>query len=162
MSTGGLAAAMFAAGAFTPDDLDRLAGAPDEPGRADPKVADYFRSMLAAHKANDSVQSPVTRLGSVVAQTGALDRLCGGAQEPARSALRTVLAEYAEYAGWLHEETGNRAPSVYWTNQPTGWARAGGDYQLVSFIQGRKINIAYWAGQCQHAAELAEASRRVP
>ena len=51
---------------------------------------------------------------------------------------------------------------MYWTNQATEWARAGGDYQLVSFIQGRNINIAYWAGQYQHAAELAEASRRVP
>ena len=162
VSTGGLAAAMFAAGTFTPDDLDRLAGALDEPERADLKVADYFRSMLAAHKANDFVQSPVTRLGPVVAQTAALDRLCRDAQEPARSALRAVQAEYAEYAGWLHEETGNRASSVYWTNQATEWARAGGDYQLVSFIQGRNINIAYWAGQYQHAAELAEASRRVP
>lgn len=162
VSTGGLAAAMFAAGAFTPDDLDRLSGALDEPERVDLRVADYFRSILAAHKANDFVQSPAARVGSVVTQVGELDRLCRDARGNVRSALRRVQAGYATYAGWLHQEIGNHAPSVFWTDQAIEWARASGDYQMVSFALGRKINIAYWAGQPREAVELADAARHVP
>ncbi|HEX5495171.1 MAG TPA: hypothetical protein VFX70_11425 [Mycobacteriales bacterium] len=162
VSTGGLAAAMFAAGAFTPDDLERLGGALDQPERTDLRVADHFRAMLAAHKANDFVQSPAARIGSVTAQTAELDRLCRDARDPVRPALRNVQAEYAEYTGWLHQEIGNHAPSVYWTSQAETWAQAGGDYQMVSFVHGRKINIAYWAEQYHHATELADTADRVP
>jgi transcriptional regulator with XRE-family HTH domain len=149
-------------GVLTPDELDRLTLALDQPRRADEDVADYFRQMLVVQKAYDYRVSPAAHLGPVGQQVAVLDRLCQDAKKPARSALRSVQSEYAEYLGWLHQQIGNTKAAVYWTEKAMVWAQSSGDYQFVSFAIGRKTNLAVWAGRPAEAMELADTGRRVP
>jgi len=149
-------------GTLTPDELDRLTLALDRPQRADEQVVDYFRQMLAVQKAYDYKVAPAGQVGPVLQQIGVLDRLCRDARRPVRLVLRSVQSEYAEYAGWLHQEIGNPKAADHWTDKAMVWAHAGGDYQLVSFAIGRKTNIAVWASRYEAAAELADSGRHVP
>jgi transcriptional regulator with XRE-family HTH domain len=149
-------------GVLTPDDLDRLTLALELPHRADEDVAGYFRQLLGVQKSYDYKVRPTAQLGPAAQQTVILDRLCRDAKKPARAALRAVQSEYAEYVGWLHQELGNGKTATYWTDKAVGWAQAGGDYQLVSYLLGRKTNIAVWAGDHREAVDFAESGRRVP
>jgi transcriptional regulator with XRE-family HTH domain len=162
VATGGLAAAMVAAGAAATDEVDRLVGGLEDPRRADWQVVRQFRQMLAVQKANEYVVHPALRVGPVVQQISVLDRLGRNARTGVGSALRSVQAEYAEYVGWLHQEIGNQDSSVYWTDTAIVLAHAGGDFQMVSFATSRKVNIASWEGRCREAVNLAEQARRVP
>jgi hypothetical protein len=149
-------------GVLTPDELDRLTLALDQPQRADQDVAECFRQLLAVQKSYDYKIAPAGQIGPAVQQIGVLDRLCRDADSPIRPALRSVQAEYAEYAGWLHQHLGNPKTATHWTDKAIVWAQAGGDYQIMSFAIGRKINLAMWGGPAAEAAELADSARRVP
>jgi hypothetical protein len=162
VATGGMAIAAFAAGAFDPDDLDRLTRALDHPQRSDTNVAGFFARMLDVHKAHDYIVDPAPRIGSIVHQVGVLDRLSRDARGPARTALRSVQAEYAEYAGWLHQQVGNAATAMVWTEKAAAWAQAAGSYQTVTFTVIRRSNIAFWDGRYGEAVELAAAARICP
>jgi hypothetical protein len=149
-------------GALTPDELDRLTLALDQPERADQDVASCFRQMLEVQKSYDYKIAPASQVGPAVQQVAVLDRLCRDAHDPFRPALRSVQAEYAEYVGWLHQHLGNPKTATHWTDKAIVWAQAGGDYQVVSFAIGRKINLAMWNDRASEAVELAESGRHVP
>ena len=155
-------AVVAAAGALAPDEVDRLTRALDEPRRADEEVAGYFRRLLAEHKAKDFLVHPGDRLGVVVTQVGVLDRLSRQARRPAASSLRGVQAEYAEYAGWLHQGVGNPRTARYWTDQASAWAQEAGDWQLVTFTSIRRGNIACLFDQPREAINILAAVPEVP
>jgi hypothetical protein len=162
LATGGMASAAFAAGAFDPDDLDRLTWALEHPQRSDTKIANFFARMLDVHRAHNSIVDPAPRIGPVAHQVGVLDRLSRDARDPARSALRSVQAEYAAQAGWLHEQVGNAASSVVWTEKAAAWAQAAGNYQVVTFTVIRRSSMAFCYGRCDESAELAGAALASP
>jgi len=165
LATGGLAATALT-GVLDPDELDRLSQALDEPRRSDPQVAGYFRRMLDMHKDGDFIVEPAGRVGPILHQVRVLDRLCQSATRQVRSLLRCAQAEYAEYAGWLHQQIGNSKTAQAWTEKAMVWALAGGHQQMVAFATVRQSNIARWAGRYDEAAGLAAAARttsgRVP
>lgn len=162
LATGGMATAAFAGGAFDPDDLDRLTRVLDHPQRSDTEIAEFFSRILDVYKSHDFIVDPTLRIGSVVHQVGVLDHLARDARSVARSALRSVQAEYAEYAGWLHEQVGNVASAVAWTDKAAAWAQAAGSYQIVTFTMIRRSNIAFWSGRYEEATELAAAALASP
>ncbi len=162
LATGGMTPVALAAGVFDPDDLDRLARALERPQASDTRVAAYFGKALELHKTHDFVLDPAPRVGSVVQQIGVLDRFARDARGSVRRALRSVQAEYAEYAGWLHQELGNSRTSVLWTEKASALAQEGGSYQIVTFTMIRRSSIAFWNGQHAEAADLAATAQDGP
>jgi transcriptional regulator with XRE-family HTH domain len=158
LATGGLAATALT-GALDPDELARLAQALGEPRRSDPGVAEYFRRMLDLHKDGDFIIEPATRIGPVTHQIGVLDSLSKNASRQVRPLLRSAQADYAEYAGWLHQQIGNTKTAAAWTEKAMVWAQVGGHRQMVTFATVRQSNIARWSGRSDEAAELAASAR---
>jgi len=165
LATGGLAATALT-GVLDPDEVTRLSQALHDPGRSDPQVAEYFRRMLDVYRDGDFLVKPATRIGPVTQQIGVLDGLSRDAARQVRPLLRSAQAEYAGYAGWLHQEIGNANAAAAWTEKAMVWAHAGGHQQMVTFAAVRRSNIAWWRGDYSEAAELAAAavaaSGRVP
>jgi len=72
------------------------------------------------------------------------------------------LARYAEFAGWLHQDAGDLAAAMYWSDRATQWAQATHDQTMQAYLLIRKANIALLADDPGEVIELAAAARQVP
>lgn len=150
------------AGAADLDQAERVSKALQQPRRVDPEVLDYFRRLLNEHFTADKMLGPRQLLGPVLAQIQVLDGLRRHAKPRTIDPLLRLLAQYAEFAGWLHQDAGDTPAAMYWSDRATEWAQAVGDYQMVSYMLVRKSNIALLDDDATTVVELAAAARRVP
>ncbi len=161
IATGALRA-LLPAGVLNADEGDRLARAIDHPERVDPAVIGYFRRLLAEHYTADTMLGPRQLLGPATAQLDVLSKLHRHSRPPTAAALLQVLAQYAEFAGWLHQDAGDLHAATYWSDRATQWAQSAGDQQMVAYLLVRKSNIACLADDRVSVVELAAAARTMP
>ncbi|MEJ3745547.1 helix-turn-helix transcriptional regulator [Actinomycetes bacterium KLBMP 9797] len=161
LASGALRAAL-PAGITDLDQAERVSEVLHGPRRVDPQVLDYFRALLAEHFTADKMLGPRQLLGSVHAQLEVLDGLRRHASPGTADPLLGLLAQYAEFAGWLHQDTGDTTAAMYWSDRASQWAQAVGDYQMVAYMLVRKSNIALLDDDAVTVIELAAAARRVP
>src|SRR5690606_538934 len=144
------------------DQAERVSKALQQPRRVDPEVLDYFRRLLNEHFTADKMLGPRQLLGPVLAQIQVLDGLRRHAPPRTAEPLLRLLAQYAEFAGWLHQDAGDTTAAMYWSDRATEWAQAVGDYQMVAYLLVRQSNIALLNDDATTVVELAAAARRVP
>jgi hypothetical protein len=144
------------------DQAERVAKTLQQPRRVDPQVLDYFRTLLAEYFTADKMLGPRQLLGSVHAQIDVLDGLRRHARPGTAEPLLRLLAQYAEFAGWLHQDAGDITAAMHWSDRATQWAQAVGDYQMVAYMLVRKSNIALLYDDAADVIELAAAARKVP
>lgn len=159
---GGALQAMLPAGVANIDAAERVSKALDQPRRVDPEVLDYFRLLLTEHFTADKMLGPRQMLGPVLAQIQILDELRRHARPGTTEPTLRLLTQYAEFAGWLHQDAGNTSAAMHWSDQASQWAQAIGDYQLVAYMLVRKSNIALLDGDAINVIDLAAAARKVP
>ncbi|MGH3940084.1 MAG: helix-turn-helix domain-containing protein, partial [Pseudonocardiaceae bacterium] len=161
LATGALGA-LFPAGVLTPDDVDRLATVLAQPGRVDQQVVGYFERLLIEHHTADRILGPHQLLGPVMAQLEMLDTLRKHARPPVAKALLRMLAQYAEFVGWLQQDAGDLPVAMYWSDRATQWAQSACDYQMGSYLLFRKSSIAYLTDDANTVIELAAAAQDSP
>jgi hypothetical protein len=161
IATGALRA-LLPAGVLNPDEADRLTRAIDQPERVDPAVIGYFQRLLAEHYTADTMLGPRQLLGPVTAQLDILTELHRHAHPSTAEPLLQVLAQYAEFSGWLHQDAGDLHAATYWSDRATQWAQSAGDQQMVAYLLVRKSNIACLAADPVSVVELAAAARTTP
>ncbi|MFC0862428.1 helix-turn-helix domain-containing protein [Sphaerimonospora cavernae] len=140
LATGALGSVLPALG--NTEEAQRVARAIDEPARVDAQVIDYFRRVLAEHYAADKMLGPRSLLRPVLAQIDVLDELRRGARAAQVEPLLQVLAQYAEMAGWLHQDLGEVHAAMTWSRRAAEWAQVAGDDQMASYMLVRQANIA--------------------
>lgn len=148
---------MLPAGVANADEAERVAGALQQPRRVDPHVLEYFRRLLNEHFTADRMLGPRRLLGPVLAQIQVLKGLRRHAPPHANGQLLKLLAQYAEFAGWLYQDIGDTAAATYWSDRATECAQAAGDYQMVAYMLVRKSNIALLNEEATSVVELAAA-----
>lgn len=161
LGTGALRAAL-PAGVLNLDEADRIAHTMDQPSRLDPQAIEYYRRLLTEHYTADKMLGPRQLLGPAMAQLDILDSLRAHARPPAATPLLRVLAQYAEFVGWLHQDAGDLYAALYWSDRASQWAQTAGDYQMVAYLLIRKSNIACLADDATTVIELAAAAQNVP
>ncbi|MGH3808364.1 MAG: helix-turn-helix domain-containing protein [Pseudonocardiaceae bacterium] len=154
------------AGVLGLDEADRLtqaiAQASDtQPSRVDPQVIEYFRRMLAEHYTGDKMLGPRQLLRTAMAQLDVLGTLRKQARPPVATPLLRILAQYAEFVGWLQQDGGDLHAAVYWSDRATQWAQSAADHQMVAYLLIRKSNIACLANDATSAIDLAAAAHDV-
>jgi len=149
--------AMLPAGVADLDQAERVSKVLREPRRIDPQVLDYFHTLLEQHFTADKMLGPRQLLAPVLAQIDVLDELRRHTRPGTAEPTLRLLAQYAEFAGWLHQDAGDTQAAMYWSDRASQWAQAVGDYQMVSYMLVRKSNIAVL-----DVVELAAAARKVP
>ncbi len=159
---GGALRALLPAGSTDLDQTERVGRAIADPRRTDTHVLDYFRVLLGQHFVADKMLGPRALLTVIPAQIDTLDRIRRDCRPGSADATMRLLAQYAEFAGWLHQDLGDTATARYRTDRATVWAQAAGDYELVSYLLVRRSNIALLDGDATDVIELAAAARRVP
>jgi transcriptional regulator with XRE-family HTH domain len=161
MAAGALRASL-PAGVTDLDQAERVSKVLEQPRRFDPEVLDYFRTLLAEHFTADKMLGPRQLLGPVHAQIDVLEGLRRHAGPGTAEPLLGLLAQYAEFAGWLHQDSGDTTTAMYWSDRASQWAQAVGDYQMVAYMLVRKSNIALLDDDAVNVIEFAAAARKVP
>ncbi|MET8149091.1 helix-turn-helix domain-containing protein [Actinoplanes sp. NPDC049668] len=159
---GGMLRAVLPGGVIDAEQADRVAKVLTEQHRIDPQVLGYFGRLLDEHFTADKMMGPRQLIGTTLAQLQVLDRLRSNARPGTTGPLLRLLAQYAEFAGWLHQDLGDTTAARYWSDRASQWAQATGDYAMVSYLLVRKSNIALLDQDAREVIELATAARKVP
>jgi transcriptional regulator with XRE-family HTH domain len=150
------------AGVADLDQAERVSKVLAEPRRIDAHTLGYFRTLLTEHYTADKMLGPRQLLGPVLAQIDVLDGLRRHTRPGTTEPLLRLLAHYAEFAGWLHQDAGEPTAAMYWSDRAAQWAQTTGDYQMVAYLLIRKSNIALLDNDATNVVELAAAARQVP
>lgn len=140
------------------DDLARTDAEEMEPGAID--LASGLGPVLEALAAADAAAGPLLVLASAQAQSELLATLTRATSGPARRAALPVTARFAEFTGWLHQDSGDVVQASWWTDRALEHALELGSPQLTTYILMRKANIAADAHDHGQSLGLAEAALR--
>ena len=120
----------------------------------------HFGVMLDQYAAADHIVGHGPLLVAAQDQASYLDRLARHAAGPSRAELLKLSARYAEFVGWLHQDSGDFTAATFWTDRAVECAHELDDAQALSYVLHRKSNIATDAGEAGRALGLAEAALR--
>ncbi|MEV6011258.1 helix-turn-helix transcriptional regulator [Streptomyces sp. NPDC051976] len=87
---------------------------------------------------------PGLLLPALIAQTHTLRELSVHAAGGTRQELLALGSRYAEYVGWLVQETGNDQAALWWTQRAVELAAAGGDRALAGYALVRRALVTLY------------------
>jgi transcriptional regulator with XRE-family HTH domain len=157
-------------GGFVPSRLDGLAAAEaplagsefptrgaEAAARSDQALG-FFRGQFDQFRRLGHATSPFIVLPPLLVQTQLLRAIANGAtDEEPRGALLRLAARYAEYAGWMAQESGDDRAASWWTATAVRLAEAGGDRCLAHYALVRRADIALYR---QDATDTIHLTRR--
>jgi transcriptional regulator with XRE-family HTH domain len=138
-----------------------LLPAPRMPGpAASPPVLNYLKSVFVQYMQAEPLVGARFLVATVESQLPLIEELCKDANGGIRSEVVRVGARYAEFLGWLHQDTGDSEAAMRWTVRALDYSAELDDPALTSYVYQRRSNIAAEAGQAGHAMGLANAALR--
>lgn len=127
--------------------------------QADIDYLDHFRQLKRVLVDQDSLLGPTTVIPIVQQQIqviGQLRKLSGMDTK----GLLDMQTNYAEFAGWLHQDLGDFTAAEYWTDRAFQWAVAAGNDVMSSYILNRKAHLSGDEGDGGETVALAAAAIR--
>src|SRR5260370_38532395 len=98
----------FSGAAGVPGDLPvPLVPRPREPDRPTPEILSYLLNNLRENTRADALAGPRYLLPCVYPQLSLIEQLCQSARKPERRATLFIGAKFAEFCGWLCQDSGN-------------------------------------------------------
>ncbi|MEU2729075.1 helix-turn-helix transcriptional regulator [Streptomyces griseoviridis] len=143
------AASALTLGATDPRVLPPVPGGAETLVEASRILFDQFRRL-------GQVSGPAGVLPSLIAQTHSLEQFARCSGPRARRDLLLLASRYAEYAGWMAQESGDDTAAIWWTERAVQLAAAGRDTVLAAYAQVRRSLISLYRGDVEDAAQLAE------
>jgi hypothetical protein len=98
----------------------------------------------------------------VITYTHTLRELAAAAPDRARPGLLLLAARYAEYAGWMSQESGQDEASLWWTTQAVEMATEAGDSDLAAYALVRQALITLYRSDPVQTVELARRAQSDP
>src|SRR6266542_5495319 len=86
------------------------------------------------------------------------NRLCQATRGSDRAAMLAVAAQFAEFCGWLYQDSGRPDSAFFWTNHALDYAQELNDPQLIAYVMMRKSNVATESGKPGYGLGLANAA----
>ncbi|MFB6830686.1 hypothetical protein [Streptomyces hydrogenans] len=130
------------------------------PMPVNPEMLGYLTSVLQQHAQAEPFVGPQFLLAPVSSQMPLIEQMCREAYGPLRQEVLRVGARYAEFLGWLHQDTGRTDDAMRWTRLAMEYAQELGDPMVIAYMLQRRSNIATEAGHAGHGAGLALAALR--
>ncbi|MET8865822.1 hypothetical protein ABZW11_23035 [Nonomuraea sp. NPDC004580] len=128
------------------------------PESPSPEIVTYLSNVLAEHTRADALLGPLYLVPTVQAQLPLIDRLVQATRGPDRRQMLEVATQFAEFCGWLYQDSGDPDCAMNWTNRALDYAQELDDPQLVAYVLMRKSNIATEAGHPGQGLGLANAA----
>jgi tetratricopeptide (TPR) repeat protein len=130
------------------------------PHQATPELLASLRHGLRYHYTADNLLGPRALLPAITAHADTIERLTQNASGQTLDELLCVGAGYAEFAGWLCQDSGDPTAATAWYRRALEWAEAGQDDRMAAFVLTRRAVQAIGARNGAHAARLAHAAQR--
>jgi tetratricopeptide (TPR) repeat protein len=147
-------------GASTLDDEERIILAVRRPMRVDASVVDSLARILAAQRRTEDAIGSAGLIRPVTAQLATIEDLVVGARGPARSRVIDMAAQWAEFAGWLHTNTGQSREARMWFDRASEWAIEAENTTLAATAFSFKGYLAFLLGQIGPMVGLTQAAQR--
>jgi tetratricopeptide (TPR) repeat protein len=118
--------------------------------------AEHFRRFRKVLVESDNLFGSLSVVPTVEGQIKVMQRLRQSRRgQDARDLLR-VQSQYAEFCGWLYQDSGDLRSAQYWTDRALEWSIATGEPDVTTYIIARKSQIAGDMGDARHSVDLAE------
>lgn len=121
-------------------------------------LSDSLMATLDQYVATDNLAGPQSFTGIVPQQMRFVDELLTDARGKDRARLLYVAARYAEFAGWIYQDTGALPSAMQMSSVALDYAQEAGDESLSSYILMRRSNIAADATRPELALKLIDAA----
>lgn len=121
-------------------------------------LADSLLDTLNHYSTTDNLAGPQSLVGIVPQQLKFIDELTAAARGRDRTRLLYVGARFAEFAGWIYQDTGALASAMQMSSIASDYAQEIGDDALSSYVLMRRSNIASDAARPELALKLANAA----
>jgi transcriptional regulator with XRE-family HTH domain len=118
-------------------------------------VTSSFRLMLDEVRRLGQVMAPATLIPLLVSQTHTLRVMAGRADTPDRERLLVLAARFAEYTGWMAQEAGDEGAALWWTDQASQLAAAGGYSDLSAYALVRQGLVTMYRHDSMSTVHLA-------
>ncbi len=128
----------------------------------DGSLVDSARALLTHFRRMAQSCPPPTVLVPLAEQTRALVALAADSGSGARNGLLLVAARFAEFTGWMAQESGHDEAARRWTDHAARLAFDGGDHQLGHYGLVRRALMAYYRGHAAETVALSAACRGPP
>lgn len=147
-------------GTLSPEGRERIEHARRHPGRPDAAIADSLAVVLDAQRHAEDTLGSAAILRPVLAQLTVTEDLVREARGPARPQLVHVAGQWAQFAGWLHANTGQREQASARLSQALQWAVEAGEVNLISEVLSFQGHAAYVTGYPGPVIGLSQAAQR--
>lgn len=131
------------------------AGSPEGPSS---DILEYLSNVLSEYIKADALLGPRYLVSAVQGQLPLIDRLCYSARGADRHRVLAVGARFAQFCGWLYQDSGEPESAIFWTSRALDYACELDDPQFVAYTLMRKSNISTESGTPGHGLGLANAA----
>ncbi|WP_405682825.1 hypothetical protein [Streptomyces sp. NBC_00057] len=118
-------------------------------------VLEASRSLFTHYRRLGQSVSPGLLLPVLIAQTHTLRKPAATVGPATRSGLLALGSRYAEYVGWLVQETGNEEAALWWTDRAVDLATACGDRDLVGYALVRRALFTLYREDARQTVALS-------
>ncbi|MFD7546087.1 transcriptional regulator [Streptomyces sp. NPDC059816] len=122
-------------------------------------TAQAFRVQFDQMRQLGQRTDPVLLLPLLKTQTQTVAELAVRASSQVRSKFLLLAARFAEYAGWMAQESGDTRAALALTADAVTLAQAGGDRDLASYALVRRALVTFYAGEAQRTVALARGAQ---
>lgn len=155
---GGIAAtAGMAAGLPNP----RAVGRPALIASGDLSPVEHLQRMRRMLRDSDNLLGPRHIIPTVHEHIRVIQQLRIGRSGADRRALLSLQVEFAEFAGWLHQDCGDFGQAQYWLDRALEWSHGGADPQMTVYVMARKSQMAGDMRDPESAIDLGDAAAAI-
>jgi hypothetical protein len=130
------------------------------PRRISPQIVTYFHDVLQQYITADQLLGPGRVRGVVTEQVKELESVCRDARGDVRADLLHLSARYAEFLGWLCQDSADLTAADHWTARAGELAQLVGDPNLTAYIAMRRAGVLADSGQPADSLSFAELAVR--
>ncbi|MCX5402105.1 helix-turn-helix transcriptional regulator [Streptomyces sp. NBC_00102] len=114
------------------------------------------RSLFTQYRRMGQSVEPGFLLPGLIAQTHTLRALSAHADRDTRQELLALGSRYAEYVGWLVQESGDDQAALWWTQRAVDLAEASGDRDLGGYALVRRALVTLYQDDAEQTVALAQ------
>jgi transcriptional regulator with XRE-family HTH domain len=128
----------------------------------EPTALEVFRGLFDQFRSLGQTASPGAVLPPVIAQTHVLRGLSARAPADLKNDFLVLGARFAEYAGWMAQESGKDQAALWWTAKAVRMAAAGDDQDLAAYSLVRRALVALYREDAMQTIRLARQAQISP
>ena len=119
-------------------------------------LAGIFRTQLGHYRKLGQTTDPAILIPVLAGQFTVIQKIAAHTGQRTSQPLLVIASRYAEYTGWLVQETGTDFGALRWTQQAIDLANAAGDSDFAAYGLIRHALMTLYRGDAAQTTQLAE------